>query len=98
MVRRPGFPDEFMGMPDHRKYGYLHWFNPSTETTDTDYVAEVARVFPGLARLQFDFVGTYGEVSAAGNLLADRNYQAQVAWANHPALTLDAFNEGFQPA
>lgn len=98
MVRRPGFPDEFMGMPDHRKYGYLHWFNPSTETTDTDYVAEIARVFPGLARLQFDFVGTYGEVSAAGNLLADRNYQAQVAWANHPALTLDAFNEGFQPA
>jgi hypothetical protein len=98
MVRRPGFPGEFAGMPEHRKYGYLHWFNPSTNTTDTDYVAEIARVFPGLVQLEFDFAGTYGEVSAIGNLLADRNYQAQAAWAKDPALTLDAFNAGFQPA
>ena len=97
-VRRSGFPDEFIAMPDHRKYGYLHWFNPSTQTTSTDYVPEIARVFPGLAQLKFDFVGTYGEVSAVGNLLADRNYQAQVAWAKDPALILDGFNEGFGPA
>ncbi len=97
-VRRPEFPDAFRGMPDHRKYSYLHWFNPSTNTMDTDYVAEIARVFPGLATLAFDFAGTYGEVSAVNNLLADRNYQAQVAWAKDPSLTRDAFDEGFTPA
>lgn len=98
MVRRPGFPEEFLDMPDHRAYGYLHWFNPSTDTMETDYVGDIARVFPGLARLRFDFVGTYGEVSARGNLLADRNYQAQVAWADDPELTPDRFEEGFTPA
>ena len=98
MVGRPGFPGEFAAVPDHRMYGYLHWFNPSTGTTDTDYVAELARVFPGLASLGFDLVGTYGEVSARDNRLADRNYQAQVAWAKNPALTREAFDAGFTPA
>lgn len=82
-----GFP----GMPDHRKYAYLHWFNASSKTMDKDYVPEIARVFPGLAKLGFEFVGSYGEVSANGDALADRNYRAQVAWAKDPKLLLDDF-------
>jgi len=89
-VRLPGFPEDFTSMPDHRKYAYLHWFNASTKTMDKDYVPEIARVFPGLAKLDFDFAGTYGEVSG-NNSLADRNYRAQVAWAKDPGLTLDQF-------
>ena len=91
MVRQDAFPQGFLGAPEHRKYGYLHWFNPSTDTTEKDYVPEIARVFPGLHRLGFEFAGTYGEISARANPLADRNYRAQVAWARNPELTLDAF-------
>ncbi|MFP4499718.1 MAG: hypothetical protein ACLFTT_01855 [Candidatus Hydrogenedentota bacterium] len=81
MVTRPAFPKEFMGAPSHRQYGYLHWFNASTGTMEKDYTAEIARVFPGLQKLGFDFAGTYGEVSAVDNPLADANYRAQVAAA-----------------
>jgi hypothetical protein len=48
-------------------------------------------VFPGLAKLGFEFVGSYGEVSANGNALGDRNYRAQVAWAKDPKLLLGDF-------
>ena len=85
MVRRPEFPDGFAGAPDHRRYGYLHWFNASTKTMQTDYTAEIARVFPALRRLGFEFAGTYGEISAIGNPLADSNYRAQVAWGGAQA-------------
>lgn len=81
MVRRPEFPDGFAGVPPHRRYGYLHWFNASTGTTDKDYTAEIARIFPGVHRLGFEFIGPYGEISARGNDLADRNYRAVVEWA-----------------
>lgn len=91
MVRKTDFPMCFEGAPDHRKYGYLHWFNISTATVDKDYVSEIARVFPGLHHLGFDFVGTYGELSARNNPVADHNYRAQVAWANNPNLALSDF-------
>ncbi len=91
MVNRPDFPDAFRGARKHRQYGYLHWFNPSTGTTEQDYVPEIARVFPGLANLGFEFVGTYGEVLAQNNDLADRNYRAQVAWARAPQLDRGQF-------
>ncbi|MCX5759327.1 MAG: twin-arginine translocation signal domain-containing protein, partial [Candidatus Hydrogenedentes bacterium] len=91
MVRRLDFPQGFEGAPAHRKYGYLHWFNASTQTTQTDYVHEVARVFPGLHQLGFEFTGTYGEISARDNPLADRNYRAQVAWARDPLFKLSDF-------
>jgi len=91
MVRQPQFPDGFSGVSNHRKYGYLHWFNSSTKTMDKDYVADIARVFPGLHKLSFEFVGTYGEVSAADNPVADRNYRAQVAWARNAAFNLGDF-------
>lgn len=91
MVRKADFPMCFEGAPEHREYGYLHWFNISTKTTGKDYVPEIARVFPGLHHLRFDFVGTYGELSARNNALADRNYRAQVAWAKNPDLTLADF-------
>jgi hypothetical protein len=92
MVRQPGFPDVFTGAPPHRKYGYLHWFNPSTNTMTKDYVADIARVFPGAAKLGFEFIGTYGEVGAQDNPIADGNYRAQVAWAQNPALALGDFS------
>ena len=91
MVEQPGFPDGFLGTPEHRKYGYLHWFNASTKSTGRDYVPEIARVFHGAHKLQFEFIGTYGEVSAIGNPLADRNYRAQSAWAENPELSLEDF-------
>ena len=80
-VRKLDFAQRYQGAPKHRAYGYLHWFNSSTKTMDKDYVAEIARVFPGAHKLGFEFIGTYGEVSAVNNPLADRNYRAQVAWA-----------------
>ncbi|MBP8132322.1 MAG: twin-arginine translocation signal domain-containing protein [Candidatus Hydrogenedentes bacterium] len=86
MVRQPGFPEGMLGAPAHRKYGYLHWFNASTKTQDTDYVREVARVFPGAHRLGFQFIGSYGELDARNSATADRNYRAQVAWAREPGL------------
>lgn len=92
MVRRPEFPQGFAGAPDHRRYGYLHWFNASTKTMDKDYVPEIARVFPGLHDLDFEFAGTYGEISAINNPVADRNYRAQVAWAKDPNLTCQEFS------
>jgi len=92
MVRRPEFPQGFTGAPNHRRYGYLHWFNASTNTTDKDYVADIARVFPGLHALDFEFAGTYGELSAITNPVADRNYRAQAAWAKNPNLTLQEFS------
>ena len=91
MVRRKEFPQEFMGAPDHRKYGYLHWISAATGDTDRDCVADVARVFPGLHELGFEFVGTYGELSAVNNPAMDRNYRAQVAWAKNAGLALSSF-------
>jgi hypothetical protein len=91
MVSRPGFPGEFIGTPSHRRYGYLHWFNSSTNSADHDYVDEIARVFPGLRKLDFEFAGTYGEISAIDNPVADANYRAQVAWAGNPGLSIDEF-------
>ncbi|MCC6486413.1 MAG: hypothetical protein IT364_02855 [Candidatus Hydrogenedentes bacterium] len=91
MVRHPGFPDAFAGAPKHRRYGYLHWFNASTKTVEKDYVADIARVFPGLHQLGFEFVGTYGELSAINNPVADANYRAQVAWAKNPELNIEDF-------
>jgi len=81
MIRRPEFPKGFDGAPAHRKYGYLHWFNASTKTMQKDYTSEIARVFPGLRQLGFEFAGAYGEISACDNALADANYRAQVQWA-----------------
>jgi hypothetical protein len=78
MVNRPEFPDKFAGAPNHRKYGYLHWFNVSTRTAGRDYTADIARVFAGCRKLGFEFIGTYGEVSAVNNPVADANYRAQV--------------------
>jgi hypothetical protein len=78
MVQRENFEILFEGAPRHRQYGYLHWFNASTGTAEKDYSSEIARVFPGLKRLGFDWVGTYGEISALDNPVADRNYRAQV--------------------
>ena len=91
MVRRAGFPDAFAGAPPHRMYGYVHWFNPSTKTVARDYVPDIARVFPGLRKIGFEFAGTYGEVSALGNPLADRNYRAQAAWAENATLNIEDF-------
>jgi len=82
MVTRPEFPDGFQGAPQHRQYGYLHWFNASTRTADKDYTAEIARVFPGLHRLGFEFVGTYGEITAINHPVGDANYRVQVDWAS----------------
>jgi hypothetical protein len=93
-VRMKDFATRFKDVPRHRQYGYLHWFNSSTKTMQTDYVPEIARTWPLLHRLGFEFLGTYGEVSALNNPLADRNYRAQVAWARNPALSLDDFNKG----
>ena len=90
MVRRPDFPKGFEGAPAHRKYGYLHWFNASTGTADKDYTSEIARVFPGLHELGFEFVGTYGEIGVSGNAVADGNYRAQVAWAKNAGGTKEA--------
>lgn len=91
MIRRPEFPKGFLGAPEHRKYGYLHWFNASTNSMGKDYVDDIAKVFPGVHQLGFEFVGTYGELSAAASPLADRNYRAQVAWARNPDLRRDTF-------
>ncbi|MEA3341681.1 MAG: family 20 glycosylhydrolase, partial [Chloroflexota bacterium] len=91
-VRKPDFAQRYQGAPKHRTYGYLHWFNSSTKTMDKDYVAEIARVFPGAHKLGFEFIGTYGEVSAVNNSLADRNYRAQVAWARNPGLQRAEFD------
>ena len=54
-------------------------------------VADIARVFPGLHTLNFEFAGTYGETSARANALADGNYRAQVAWAKEPHLKISDF-------
>lgn len=83
-VQEPDFPEQYRGTPKHRTYGYLHWFNSSTKTMNKDYVADIARVFPGAYKLNFEFIGTYGEISPTNNPLADRNYRAQVAWARNP--------------
>ncbi len=81
MVQRPEFPEGYRGVPEHRQYGYLHWFNLSTGTEDKDYTGEIARVFPGLQALGFEFAGTYGEITALNNPVGDRNYRAQAEWA-----------------
>lgn len=85
-VKRPEYPDGFRGAPDHRRYGLLHWFNSSTRSMDKDYVPEIAKAFAGAHTLGFEYIGTYGEVSAKENAVADRNYRAQVAWALNPRL------------
>jgi hypothetical protein len=92
MVGRPDFPEEFMGAPNHRKYGYLHWIGAATNDAGKDYVSNIANVFPGLHKLDFEFVGTYGELSALNNPQIDRNYRAQVAWADNAELQLQDFN------
>ena len=81
MVRRAEFPDGFKGAPPHRQYGYLHWFNLSTGTQNKDYTDGIARVFPGLHTLGFEFAGTYGEITALNNPVGDSNYRAQAEWA-----------------
>lgn len=91
MVRHPGFPDAFRGAPPHRKYGYLHWFNSSTDTMAKDYAADIAKSFTGAAQLDFEFIGTYGEVGIQHNSVADRNYRAQIAWAQNPSLAVSDF-------
>ena len=91
-VKKPDFAARYQGAPKHRRYSYLHWFDSSTNTMETDYVPEIARVFPGLADLDFEFAGTYGELSAVNTPLADRNYRAQVAWAKNPNLKLEDFD------
>lgn len=80
MVRRPEFPAGFEGVPPHRRYGYLHWFNTSTQTSKKNYVADISRIFAGAFRLGFEFIGGYGEISARGNVLAQANYEAMTSW------------------
>ncbi len=84
MVRRPEFPAGFAGVPPHRRYGYLHCFNHSTHSADRDFTADIARVFPAVRNLGFEFIGTYGEVGSTGNDLADRNYRGMLRWSCHP--------------
>ncbi len=91
MVKDPDWVQRFAKVRSHRVYGYLHWFNASTGTQDQDFTSEIARVYPGLHSLGFDFAGTYGEISAIDNPVADRNYRAQVAWAMDPSLSLIDF-------
>lgn len=90
-VSQPDFVTRYQGAPQHRRYGYLHWFNVSTNTVDKDYVPDIARVFPGAHALGFEFMGTYGELSALNHPVADRNYRAQIAWAREPRLELRDF-------
>ena len=71
-------------------YGYLHWMHGSTAASGRDYVPEIARVFPGAHQLGYEFIGTYGEVRADAPA-ADRNYRAQVAWAEDPAVRRGEF-------
>lgn len=87
MIREKAFPDGYSDIRPHRQYGYLHWFNASTNTVDKDYTADIARVFRGAHQLGFEFIGTYGELRA-DTPIADRNYRAQVAWAKNPAFTI----------
>jgi len=91
LVKRDDFPDAYQGAPPHRRYGYLHWFNSATNSMETDFVPPIARVWPAAHRLGFEFLGTYGEVSAAQGRVADRNYRAQVAWARNPRLSAEDF-------
>lgn len=92
MIGQPEFPQGFMNAPDHRRYGYLHWMSTAVKDIDKDYVSNIANVFPGLHKLDFEFAGTYGELSAIDNRVVDRNYRAQVAWANNADLQLEDFN------
>ncbi len=80
-VERRDFPAAWEGVTPHRDYAYLHWFNASTNTAGRDYTAEIERVYPALRGLGFDFAGTYGEISAIDNPVADANYRAQVEFA-----------------
>jgi len=80
MVREKDFDAASQALPEHRQYGYLHWFNASTKTMDKDYTADIARVFPVAYALGFEFIGTYGELSGS-TAVADRNYCAQVTWS-----------------
>jgi len=90
-IEMEGFPHSLLGGIPHRTYGYLHWFNSATHSTDKDYVPEIARVFPGFHQLDMDFMGGYGEISAINNPLADRNYRAMVAWAQDATMNIDTF-------
>lgn len=80
MIGRPEFPAGFEGAPPHRRYGYLHWFNSSTRTSNKNYVDDIARVFAGAHQLGFEFIGPYGEISAINNPLARTNYEAMTGW------------------
>lgn len=91
MVKPADFATRCTGAPAHRRYGCLHWFNSSTRSMQRDYVPEIARVWPGVHQLGFDYIGTYGEVRADRGDRADRNYRAQVAWAENPGLSLADF-------
>lgn len=90
MVHKEDFDRPYTDIPAHRKYGYLHWFNASTKTMEKDYVEAIARVYPRLHKLNFEFAGTYGELTAQAPI-ADRNYRAQVAWANDASFNLEGF-------
>lgn len=93
MIKLADFPYEFLNAPEHRKYGYLHWMSTATNDVDKDYVPDIASIFPGLHRLGFEFVGTYGELSAHNNSNVDRNYRAQAAWAKNAEMQLKNFNQ-----
>jgi hypothetical protein len=80
-VKRDDFPDAFTGATAHRAYAYMHWFNASTNTAARDYAADIERVYPSLRALGFECAGTYGEISAVDNPVADANYRTQVAYA-----------------
>lgn len=90
MVKKDAFADDYPDVPDHRKYGYLHWFNASTHTEQKDYVKEIERTFRGAHQLGFEFIGTYGELRA-DTPVAERNYRAQVSWASNPLLRAEDF-------
>lgn len=90
-VNIAGFPDSLLGGVPHRIYNYLHWFNSSTNSNNRDYVPEIARTFPGFHKLNTEFVGGYGEISAINNPLADRNYRAMIAWAQDASMDVEKF-------
>jgi hypothetical protein len=80
-VKRDDFPAAFTGATPHRGYAYLHWFNASTKTAARDYSGDIGRVYPALRSLGFEFGGSYGEISAIDDPVADANYRTQVAFA-----------------
>jgi hypothetical protein len=96
-VSTPNFPDALHGAPPHRRYAYLHWGRAGGGDMRENYVNRIARVYPGLSSLDFEFVGAYGEVSPAVYAGANRNYRAMAAWAKNPALSRVEFDSSIPP-